>query len=438
MTVVAALIVVAVVVAATPQRLADTLTYEVCRVVTLGQGACTPPPSSAEDHKPTEPCVTGQENYDADSKVSIVVVTLKNGKHLMVQTLSDGTYKVTVSDSAGVGVEAGVGGGVTLTVMDTPVGGAANAGVGASIDMTGGNVYYAKDKGDLNHLMGLIAQDEVKDAVGGTIPAVGGLLGWVSDKVGLTHPLPDADEVYAEGGFSVDASAEVTGAATHGGAGISAAGVLGVRTKKDGTVTYYIKNHVEGEAGISSLVGDPKTGLPTMQGEGISGSADLVNAVTFDADGNMINIQSTAVASGSGSGYVATLFGGDADGSLYNTAGKATIFQATLPIDGNVDQSVGYQYLAKLGVASIGPWTNPVVGVTGAAYEADFFSTALAQGTVTQQDFDTDSTTIVGVNASGKLGIELGVDANISTASMDSTGAKYWDGSRWVEWQGCS
>lgn len=436
MTILAAALVVSVAILALPQAqvIRESFSYAICQVVTFGQGSCQPPSSTPDAHKPTEPCVVASDGIERNSKVSVIVVTAKDGKTVLVQQMSDGTYRVTVTDTGGAGVETGVGGGLSVTVNDTTAGGNASASAGASLDINDGNVYYT-DKDGLGNLMNAVLQDEVKDqTVGGSGP-----LRWLTDHaesaVGIGTSLPDPTETYAEGGISLNASAEATAGLDSASAGVSGATLLGVRTNnKDGSTTVYVKSTVSGEAGLQAL-GSKPDGSPQVQGVGLDGRVDLVNAVTFDSKGNMTSVQTTAAVQGGGSGYASALFGGEGSASNTDSAGKARIYQATLPIRNSFDQGVADNYLLTMGVAQLGGWVNPVGMVTSTQ---GFLTAAGDRGTITHQDYDADDTTVAGIDASGELGVELGVSASVQTHSLVSSGAEYWDGTQWTDWAECA
>jgi hypothetical protein len=438
--VVAAILVLALLVAIVPQApvLGQTFEYWICKVTTLGQGSCGGT-TSADDHRPTEPCVVDANSVASDMKVSVVFFTTNEGKRVEVAKLNDGRYRVTVTDGGGAGVETGVGGGLSVTVNDRTVGGTASAGAGASLQFKAGDVYYASDEAGLQDIIDAVQQDQIKDATVGDSGPVRWLTDRVTDVTGTTADFPDADEVYAEGGISLNASAEATALTDSAKAGLTTATMLGVKTTKDGKKTVYLKSTVEGEAGLQSLGID--TSGPQFEGAKLEGKLEVVNAVTFDSNGNMVSVQATATAAGTSSGVASAMFGGDSDSALSNQVSNARVWQATLPITNSTDALVAGQYLLASGTSQIGAWVNPAVaaaGLTATPYTAaEFFAAARDRGITTQQDFSTNNNTVFGVDASGKLGVELGVSASVKTESLSATGAQYWDGQQWQTWQGC-
>ncbi|MEZ0577364.1 hypothetical protein [Nocardioides sp. MH1] len=437
MTIVAALLAVAVIVAATPQGkiLGETFSYAVCQVVTAGQGPCEAPSTSPEAHKPEDPCVVTQDGIEANAEVAVLFFTTSDGRRVEVQKLSNGEYRVTVSQSASGGVEAGVGGGITVSVGDDEYGGSATAEASASLDIKDGDVYYT-DQDGIQGLLDAITADQVKDVAVGD----GGPIRWgidqLSDLTGVGESdLPDPDETFAEGGVSLNASAEATGLTTSASAGIGEAVALGVRKNRDGTTTVYLKASVEGEAGYESLSVGTDGGIG-RNGAGLEGKVEVLEAITFDSEGNMVRYQSTAVAQGEASGLAAAIFNGQLDGSGDNQASGYRIYQSTLDIESDADEQVVADHLLALGIAGVNGWVPP--GLPGAPGTAgNFYEVARDRGTVTQTDYDADSSTY-GVKAEGELGVELGAGVDVQTDSLSVTGAQYWDGTQWVDWEECA
>ena len=148
-TIIAAVLVVALLTAVMPQAriMGETYSYWICKVVTFGQGSCTPPSTSPEAHQPTEPCVLTANGVERNEKISVIVFTASDGRRIEVARLSNGEYRLIVTDTGGAGLETGVGGGLSITVNDRTVGGTAAASAGVSLDLKAGQVYYTDADG---------------------------------------------------------------------------------------------------------------------------------------------------------------------------------------------------------------------------------------------------------------------------------------------------
>ncbi|WP_427384239.1 hypothetical protein [Janibacter sp. G56] len=425
---------------ATP--LAPKVRDAVCLIVTFGQGNCDSAGDTGAQPKPepTTPCTTTSNTTTSKTKAAILFVTLENGRKVQVEALSDGSYRVTASEGEGVGAEVGVGGGIKLTVNDNSYGGSASANAGVGLRIDDGEVWNVKDAGELKSLLSGLAGDQVKDGlVGGSGP-----VRWVTDKVdsalGITTPVPEADENFTQGGFSVNASAEATGVEDAASAGGTASEALGVRTGADGSKTYYVQTTVEGEAGLRKLNIDP-AGIRNEGGK-VEGKMSVITAVTYDSEGNMTQVETTTSGAGSSAGYANAAFGGDVDADLANGQGSAFVYRSTLPTDTDANRDVANAYLLSVGVQHVGTWTNPAISAAAsvATYQPtmNFFAAARDRGTMTQQTYDFNANTPFALDAAGKVVIEVGVSGEVKTESMDITSATYWDGTRMAPWTGCT
>lgn len=440
--VVAAMLVGALVVVLTQRTpVAESARQAVCTILNLGQGSCGSADGgedSATRPEPTQPCTVTGTSGNAHAQISVSVVTLENGRQFQIEQLSDGTYTMTVGKGEGVGVEVGVGGGMSLTVADRTVGNQASADVGAGLSITEGEVYHAETEAELRDLVNAHIADAAKDE----LVAESGPVRWITDKVtddwiGVTQALPEPDETFHEGGFSVNASAQVANIGK-ANAGVTVAQAIGYRTSKDGSKTFYLSSEVSGEAGLQSLGVDTE-GIDFKGGD-INGSMEMVTAVTVDPDGQVVSVDATVTASGEGSGLAAAAFTGEYEGKDIDTsAGRSTVFQASLPMDSKDNQVAGWSFLASQGVRSIGGVTAAVALPVTIPADMNYFNRVLQTGTLTQQGYDVDSSTPLAGNGGGKAGpIALAGAVDVSTRTVDLTNAQYWDGSQMSEWTGCT
>lgn len=443
MVVISAVVVLLVLTAFTLQSVdaGRQVAYAICKVVTFGGECGSPGEAVTTRPAPSEPCVVNSTQVSSNREVAVVIVTAKDGRSFEVSQLSDGTYRVTRVAKGGAGVEVGVGGGVSLTVNDNRYGGYAGADVGAGIEFEAGEVYIAHSTDELKAMINEEAEDTVEDTFLGNSPARWlwergqDLAGTVTGHGDYEFGTPD--EVYAEGGVVVEASAEATALADSAAASFGETQGLGVRTTKDGKTTLYLKTTVEGEADLQQLGVDTQ-GLD-FSGGGAEGKIELLTSVTFDSSGNMIEVGTEATAAGDSKGIVAALFNGKTDASLSNTASGVSIYQAKLPIANAQDRNTALAFLAASGVSQLGgAGTQLVTAVPSAFAMANFRQAAADRGTLTEQQMTSESNTPFAIEAAGKLEIELGVKADVSTAKRTSTGGRYWDGTQWQAWAGCS
>lgn len=418
-------------------QIAQSVKYAVCTI--LGGQDCGSRPPLLDPHRPVEPCVVSTTNGSMNREVEIIFVTASDGRAWEVARLNDGTYRVTLVQSSSEGVEAGVGAGVTLTINDRTVGGSAVAEASASLQVRQGSTWYLPDAESVSRLMGEEAEDTIEDEVLGD----GGPFRWVwergQDAAGAItgngdYEFPEADEVFAQGGVVLNASVEATAITDSGGAEVGITEALGVRTGRTGT-TVYLRTKVEGKAGLQQIGIDPD-GVQ-FEGTELEGSLELVTAVTFDSSGAMTQVSTTATTAGASSGAVNALFGGSSDPALSNQQSSAMVYQATLPIRSDGDRRTATNFLIATGVSQLGGF-NLTTAVPTALATAAFVDAAQDRGYVTRQQFDTEDTTVFGFDAEGKLGIELGASAEVTSGSTRATDADYWNGVSWTEWAGCA
>jgi hypothetical protein len=437
MIAVAALLAVAVLLAAAPGApgLGSAFLRAICVVTTLGQGTCGGT-TLPEDHVPVQPCVLNAQSTSMNREIAVVVVTAADGRKFEVAQLSDGRYRITQLSSGSVGLETGVGGGITVTVQDRTVGGSAKAEASASLDIHNGRVWYTTDPAEVSRMLNEEAEDTIEDEVIGD----DGPLRWLwergQDVVTDDYDFPEPDETYAEGGVSLNASAEVTAITDRANAEVGTTQALGVRSTRDGRTTVYLKTAVEGEAGLQALGID--TSGARFEGAQLQGRLELITAVTYDSSGEMVEVSTTGVAAGESKGVVSALFGGSTDASLDNEQSQAVVFQATLPVRDVIDRSIATNFLVATGINQLG---GVALSAPAAPYTlmstTQFLHAARDRGFTTQQRFNTDNTTNFAIDAEGKLGVELGANVSVESSSMESLGGEYWDGTGWRRWQGC-
>jgi hypothetical protein len=417
--------------------------WAVCELLTVGQGGCGRPGPLADPHLPTTPCVVSSSASTISRDLEIVIVRVEGSNSYELARLSDGRYRITELVGGGAGVETGVGGGVTLSVNDNTFGVSATADASAVLGVSSGRVWYVTDQAEANRLIGTLRGNAIQDTVtGGSGPAdflwsLG--RGAVDAVTGHDSSLPTPDETYAEGGLTLNASAEATSVVLHasGSAGLST--VLGTRTTGDGHVTVYLRTELSAAVAAQTL-----TEQNQLDGARGSGTVQLVTAVTFDGAGNMIDVSATGAARGESAGLVSQLFGGSPSSSLANQLSGGQVYRATLPIRSPQDRAVAESFLTQVGAAQISvgtlgtvPLLTPVDQLTeGPVAVANYLEATRNRGVVTQQGF-TDNTGGLGAGAEGKLGVELGGGLSYDTLSRASTSASYWDGRAWVAWTAC-
>jgi hypothetical protein len=286
------------------------------------------------------------------------------------------------------------------------------------------------------------AEDVAKDTVIGDSGPVRWLVDGAGDLLGVSEDLPKPDEVYIEGGVSANASAEVTYLAANAQAGVGVEELLGIRQGTDGTSTTYYKASVDGNISAGTWAGDEQTGKTVYAKAGLEGKAEAIVEVERDAKGNITAVRTKSVLSG-------TAEAAETGNGVNDGPGEAKGYTETvvdLPIRSATDQAIAQRYLNAMGMGPLGgfpdipkgvqyylPIQNPLdaLGATKAFAEA-----ASQRGFVTDQTFDSDTSSYGGTFDAEFLA-KAGGGVTVDTFNRVSTGAKYWDGSKWATWEGC-
>lgn len=409
----------------------DTTRRAICMVVTLGEGDCGTTRTTAAEHRPQDPCVLQAQGHDSKVKGAFTFISASTGEQWMVETLSDGTFRVTRGENGSVGAEAGVGVTAQLTWDDKAYGVNASAGASAELGFRGGEVYAAKDAKAVAALLKQHGVDVAEDHVLGGSGPLRDAVDTVASWIGLGgYELPTPSDTYVEGGLtlSADAAATLVYAGAH--AGVSSATVIGARVAHDGSSTEYLRSTVTGEvaAGTWGSADDGSTEYAQLKAQG---SVQQVLELDRDAHGTVTAVRSRMVLSGE-----AQATGGSSGPSAKGYTERVT----ELPIRSGTDRAIAMRFLAASGVAQVsGLVGGPVTALAGPAAvltAGRFDAAARARGTVTQQSFDASSSSYGGALGAEALG-EVSGEVTVNVTNRSSTGGQYWDGMSWQPWSAC-
>jgi len=437
-TIVAALLVGVLVATMTPAGtwLSDNVKAALCRIVTLGQGDCAATTYGDAAHKPDAPCVLSTSTDTHAYTVDITFVHLGGGGTVKVEQLSDGTYRVSLEGAGEGGVTAGIGGGFSVTVNDNQYGGEASADAAAYAMVTAGATWvvgkgdkdklvgYLKDKRNWSEIGGLVsgAAGPLGPIAGGAVEAGHDLWNWVT---GDDYSPPSPDQVYGQVGVGGDAGASAVGITGGASAGVSMSTALGARyDMKTGRKTVYFAVDVAGDASAN-------TGYaPTEGGRFAAGGVGkAIVGVELGGDGRPVSITAQSLAAGDATAQITDLFAGSVVDA--NPSG-GTLYTAKVDLTNPEALRMGTDLLSTLGI---------VPGNRAAStYDAlrTFVNAAKRDGILTRQAVSEGSGTPFAIDASGKVGIELGASYEMSNSSVTSGDASYFNGKDWVPWSECT
>lgn len=405
--------IVATLTQATP--IGPALSKAVCSIT--GGDCSTRGGGGAESPSPTAGTCTVGNGQTVASTTASAVTTLDDGRRIRVDELSDGSARVspTSLDPGQSGSEVGLGNGMTVR-MDDEKEVSATIEVPGLADGTESAEHVVTDADQLDAVANGMETQKVKDdLVGRDNP-----LRSAVDGTGIGDPLPDAEATYTPGGFSVSAQEEALDDGSSAN-GLSST-ALGVRTTGSGAQTFYIGSRVDGQDGLERL------GVPSGRASKASDSLDLVTAVTFDPQGNMVDVTSTAVTDASGSDTADALFGATSD------ARDVRVHSAKLAAGSNRQNAAAAQFLSAQGVQSLGSWSNPA---SGKPTSGNFFGTAKQAGSLTTLDYDSAPEDPHADTQAGQWMNDAGLPVGDDPSDAALSGASYWDGTDMAPWTGC-
>ncbi|MBR7742645.1 hypothetical protein KC207_05005 [Phycicoccus sp. BSK3Z-2] len=397
---IAGVVIVAVALTVNTGSVGATVSQAWCAITSLGQGDCSGDGSQLANPKvPTEPCVVGEDGHRASMKAAFVV-SGKNERALVVEELSDGTYRVAMVDGGQLGVEGGVGWDARLEVNGTRWGSDLYAGGGAYLDAAESQVWTVRSE---DELAALVDYARFADTVDSTTGPLSGPITWIGEQTGFVDKPREPDSVVYSGGLSASGSAGIT-AWVGGGELEAAVGADGaVEVHADGRRTYYV-----GASGTLDL-----SGAISIEAGSLGGTASTRMVVETDADG-----ETTAVR------FETNVV----------TDGERSVYTDTVSLDSDADRQLFEDYLAEAA-------TTAVAGPGGLLLDRpateDFAAMIDERGQQTRLTYDTGDSLDISANASGKLLGEVGLEGAFSLPSAALTDAEYDDGTGWVPWAGC-
>ena len=448
---VAALVVAAVFlgVAGGSMPVARGVTAAICKLFTLGQGSCEVA-DTASDRMPLEPCVVSADGRESSVKAG-VAITGGAGENWYVESLSDGTYRVTRGTSGSVGVEGGAGFSLTGAWADETFGLEAGAWASADGIFNGGEVYLLPTRDAVDDLVAAHASDVAKDLVVGdeSVPILWweapNPVRWAAD--GLTDlagvpSLPTPSETYYEGGVSAEASASATFIAANAQAGVGVQGLLGFREGADGTSTTYYSATFDGSVSAGVRGGDG-TGDIVQATAGASGELEGVIEIERDKDGEVTAVVVKYAATG-------TAYAGEDP----SDDGKRWEYTAELPVATAADRQVASAFLGAMNMESVPglpPYIpNPTAGppnlndptrivdtLSVVPATLDFAEAIADRGYQSRQTFTANEDQYGGSFDAAWIA-KVGVGAEVTISSLVSDRAEYFNGDSWVEWEGCA
>lgn len=123
------------------------------------------------------PCTVAGIRDARHFAVNLALVRIDHDRYVLREKLSDGTIRLTVARSGGLGVEAGVGARASVTANGRPVGAAEDVRAGVQAVGGTGKVYVARDRREADAFMRAIRDGDEPPAAAREVVYEGGLRG---------------------------------------------------------------------------------------------------------------------------------------------------------------------------------------------------------------------------------------------------------------------
>lgn len=410
--------------------------------------------SAKNPQEPTKACTNKEVSHKVGGNIGVLLMTFEGDGSIVVEEMSDGTYRVTDKSSAAIKAGPNAAGGLDVSVNGKKYGSYGEMGTGRGVTTGQGATYVVNSEKEKNDLVAHLTREKVVDAAGAGVDAAGnhggkgigsvgswifnGVADTVEEKV-FNYTAPEPTEYYYTLGRVDYAGAsatnrnplnplpiEINPVAPWKGdnnAAVSLTRLAGLRINtKDHTETVYYDT--QAALGLESNIDTTNHG-----GKG-AGHNNSTVAATYDSEtGELISLETTTDvgAETSTTGRAQELFG-DHDTNL------DTRFTASVDM---TDPSSRKQ--AQLLMTTLGLPTNkfdgvkPPIGDPGLA-SYNFYKQARDHGVYTRQTMNKDSS-----ETGFRAAFEVGGGASYTQDRTKFSDGQWYDSSsgEWRTWEGC-
>ncbi|MBO0899746.1 hypothetical protein J1G42_07190 [Cellulomonas sp. zg-ZUI222] len=438
---IAAVLITAVVLSLTSMRPADQASAALCRIMeAFGQGGgCDPTPGrDAEDYVPPEECVVSSHGQEDNASVT-VVVTVEGGEQWVIEQLGDGTYRLTRAREGGLGIGVGVGFDVSVTNDGQSYGLGATADASAALVVGGGESYIVHSADEARRVLDHKRNDETKDLWFGDDNPLRDGVDWLNEELGGSNEYEqlDPDEWFVEGGVEGEASAGANAIIGSAGAEAFLEAYVGRTHRKDGTSTDYLRADMGIGGGLQGH-GVTASGYDIYQQFTLDGSMAAVMEVDRDEDGNPVALRIRSVTMWNPVGDNSYSGPGGIDGDPSYTERVVEI-----PLETTADRRLATRVMHAAGLPYYPGITDSVDlpqtlldRFDPVALGRELGEAAADRGYIYEQTY-TQWENEDGVNAQGKVGLELGLAIESIESGRSTTGYRYFDGTGMVDRAEC-
>lgn len=411
--------------------------------------------SAKNPQEPTKACTNKEVSHKVGGNVGVRLLTFEGDGSIVVEEMSDGTYRVTDKSSSAIKVGPGTAGGLDVSVNGKKYGKYGEAGAGGGVTGESGETYVVNSEEDKNKLVAHLTREKIVDATGAGIDAAGnhggkgigsvaswafnGLADTVEEK-GFNYTAPEPSEYYYAVGAVDYAGASATNrmpfnlpqitpdpnqpnSSGDGNANVSLARLAGIRVNtKDKTETVYYDTR----AGLGL---DSKND-ENNDGEKGEGHYNSTVAATYDSEtGELINLETTTDVGGEigTTGRAHELFG-DHDTK------SDTRYIASVDMTDPSSRKKAESLLFSLGLPSNKfDGVKPPIGDVGLS-SYDFYKQAQDHGVYTRQTMNKDSS-----ETGFRAAIQVSGGASYTQDRTKFSDGQWYDSSsgEWRTWEGC-
>lgn len=379
----------------------------------------------SDKHKPKKACAVNRRSRSLNGSAGIVLGVEVKGS-LIIEQMSDGTYKITDTTGVKVGISkhgVGVGGGAKVTIDNQDYGAYASASLKAGVTGNAGEVYVAKSEEEKNRYVEYLMRNAAANAGGAPVSVANKAYNFV-DQYAFGNEPPKPNEYYIDLGVEGTASASAAAAVTGVKGSANGSHAIGMKVNvKDKTVTTYYKVAAGVSGGASSL---------NVGGEG-EASADMMVAVTVDADNpeKVLNVSASGSASAEGGEKLPPGLG-----SYESRDNAGLVWTASVDLNSEETKRMANDFMSAVGVnpsSSGSPQPEKVVDATNTFIEA-----TVNKGVLTVQDVN-KTTSNYGAEAGIKFVIGAGLGVTYTDQEVKMSNGRYYDAEtgRWETWEGC-
>lgn len=398
---------------------------------------CGGPALTAPDGQPDKVCTRNTTTAGYDLGLSIAFVDLDGGGQMIVEEMSDGTYRVTLDGKASAEVVASAGEAVGSLSING-YGGSLELSASASAGIVGQNglEFTFATEGAKNDFTGWVERNFVRGATavaaGPLLAPAVGLGGWIYDKVtGYDYTPPAPSAIYGEVGYTGGAGASAGGIVAGGNASVEASATAGMKHDvESGETTVYHRVNLSAEGALQ--IGFSSSDANWGSGASGSGDVELVVGTVYSADGEVVGVSLDGAATAEGSYALTSLAGFPLQGE----GGRGVQLSVEVPVtDANRHRIL--PTLVGLGAMATTAGSHPLA--SGTALPRLMEEAQASGANVTAQTLDVSKSELFAAALSLKAPAVggLGFRASAGSSEQNTLGAYYADLTGWKPWTNC-